>query len=113
MPCLDRRAAMDLRKRGELLRPAADDREGHRQSQRARPGGGLRRAAHRDPDWDPRLQRSRIHAALVRAVANHEQLLELLREQAVVVRKVVAEEWARLDERTAGGHDLRAAAREQ
>ena len=50
---------------------------------------------------------------VVRAVAKFEQLLELLGEQPVVVRKVVAEERERLDERAAAGHDLRAAARKQ
>src|SRR3984893_8239904 len=104
---------MELRERGELLRAAADDRESHRKSERARPCGGLGRAPYRDPDRDPLLQRSGIYATLVRTVANLEQLLELFGEQTVVVRKVVAEERERLDERAAAGHDLRAAAREQ
>ena len=109
----DRRAAMELCERRELLRPAADDRERHRQPERARARRRLRRAADRDPDRDPLLQRPRIHAALVRTVAQLEQLLELLGEQPVVVGEVVAEQRERLDERAAAGHDLGAAAREQ
>jgi hypothetical protein len=44
---------------------------------------------------------------------NREQQLQLLGEEFVVVVQVVAEEWERLDEGAAAGHDLGAAAGDQ
>ena len=56
------RVTEQLRERGEPLGPPADDREGHRQAQRAGAERRLRRTPDRDPNrqWD--LHRARIHA---------------------------------------------------
>ena len=119
-------AAVQLDERREARRLAADDRQRHRQPERAGADDRLRRAADRDPDRQRVLDRARVDAAAVdrrrgsrpgqvtlSPRATREQQLELLGEQLVVVVEVVAEEREGLDERAAAGHDLRAAAGEQ
>ncbi len=108
-----RGAAVQLGERREALRLAADDRERHRQAERAGAHDRLRRAADRDPHGQRVLQRARVDALAVerRAVAagprdvlglaQLEQELELLGEQLVVVLEVVAEQREGLDERAA------------
>ena len=119
------RAPVELGEGREALGHAADDRERHRQAERAGAHGRLGRAADGDPDRELLLQRARVHAAVVerramlpdqrhaRRRAQLEQQLELLGEQRVVVGELVAEERERLDERAAARHDLGAPAREQ
>ena len=113
-------------KRREALRLAADDRERHRQAERAGarrptaacrrrrprpaagpgPAAGRRRGRRSARRWRPdQVTRSRSRSG--------EQQLELLGEQLVVVVEVVAEQREGLDERAAPGHDLGPAAGEQ
>jgi hypothetical protein len=119
------RPAMQLGKRHEALRLAADDRKRHRQPEPARTRRRLRIAAHSDPDGQRLLHRARIHDGVGerravharprdrRVAAQLEQQPELLREELVVVGEVVAEERERLDERAAARHDLGASTGEQ
>ena len=60
-----RGAAVQLGERREALRLAADDRERHRQAERAGAHDRLRRAADRDPHGQRVLQRARVHALAV------------------------------------------------
>ena len=104
-------APVDLRERDEPLRQPADDRERHRQPERARPVRRLGRPADGDPHRQRLLHRPRVDA--LNLLAQLQQPLELLLEEPVVVGEVVAEERERLDERAAARHDLGAAAGEQ
>ncbi len=108
---LGRRAAVDLGERDEPLRQAADDRERHRQPERAGPVRRLGRAADRDPHGQRLLHRPRVDAEHL--LTQLQQPHELLLEEPVVVGEVVAEERERLDERATSDHDLGTAAREQ
>ena len=58
-------AAVQLGERREALGLAADDRERHRQAERARAHDRLRRAADGDPDRQRVLQRPRVDALAV------------------------------------------------
>ena len=108
---LRRRATVDLGERDEPLRQPADDRERHRQPERARPVRRLGRAADGDPDRQRLLDRPRVDA--LDLLAQLQQPDELLLEEPVVVGQVVAEQRERLDEGAAADHDLGTAAREQ
>ena len=57
--------AVELGERREALGQAADDRERHRQAERAGADRRLGRAADRDPDRQRILQRPRVDAAVV------------------------------------------------
>ena len=58
-------AAVQLGERDEALGEAADDRERHRQAERAGAARRLGRAADGDPDRQRILQRPRVDAAVV------------------------------------------------
>ena len=62
---LERGSAVDLGERREALGHAADDRERHREAERARPRrrGGV--AADGDPDRERILERARVDAGAV------------------------------------------------
>ena len=117
--------AVEVDERPEPGRRAADDGDGERQPERARPDDRLRRAADGDPDRQRILQRARVDAEVVKrrpvpsrpghplGGAQREQQVELLGEQLVVVVQVVAEQGERLDERPPARHDLGPSAREQ
>ena len=109
-------AAMELGERLEALREPADDRERHRQAERPRTHGRLRRASDGDPHGKWLLHRRREHrVARCRGsrVADVQQLRQLLLEQPVVVAEVEAEERKRLDEGPAPDHHLGASGRQE
>ena len=96
-PGLPRRLAVQLRERREALGHPADDRERHRQPERAGADRRLRRAADRDPHRQRILHRPRVDAAVLDplrvlarprqplGVADREQHPQLLVEERVVV----------------------------
>ena len=122
---LERRPAVDLGERREALGHAADDRERHREAERACPRSRSGVAANRDPHRQRILERAGVDAGAVErrpmtpgpadvlGVTQLQQELELLDEELVVVGEVVPEERERLDERAPAGHDLGATAREE
>ncbi len=98
-----RRRAEQLHERRESIGLAADDRQRHRQSERAGTHGRGRRSANGNPDRQRLLHRTRVDATVVDrrpmlpapgdplGLADRQQQLELLGEQRVVVVQVLAE----------------------
>ena len=110
--------AVKLGQRRKGRRPAADDRECHRQAEGAGPDDGVRRTAYGDPDREPAAFLARIDGDVVQrwaklavpgdglVFAQLQQQIELLREKLVVVGQGVAEQREGFGERAPADHQL-------
>src|SRR4051794_34338966 len=120
---LAKRATIEIRKRGETPRIAADNCQHHRQAVMRRTHDGLRRSADSDPGHQAAGFRLGIDVLIVkrrpRPSPPGDRLLreyggekiELLVEQVLVLVKVEAKQRERFYERAAAQDDLGTAAR--